>query len=122
MFAAAATVAQMFFDSAVATAKWLATKTFLLYLIMVVLPWALKPVFIWAFEYIVAYGREYVNIFTQYIGSTLESHGVVLDIQLTGVGGYLASRTGLIEYASIIFSGWGLYWFVCVFSRVPFLR
>lgn len=118
MFAAAATFAQMVFDAALHTAKWLATKVFIVAAIAIVLPWALKGVLIWGFEYFVEYGREFSSLLLGYI-NTLSGDAVTIDVSLTGIGGYLAQQTGLIDYAAIIFSGWGIFWVIAVLAKTP---
>jgi hypothetical protein len=116
MFAAAATVAQMAFDLAVQTAKWLATKVFIVALMATLLPWVLKGFFVWAFEYFQIYGGDILQYFMDSI-SQVTGGSIDVNIELTGVGGYLATQTGLIDYCTIIFTGWGLYWVISVLSR-----
>lgn len=123
MIDAAATIAQTFWFSLVYAARWLATKTLIIFLLMVVLPWVLKGILIWGFEYIVAYGREWGDLFMGLIGSLIgEAASTDVSVSLTGVGGFLAVKTGLIDYASIIFSGWGVYWVVAVLAKTPGVR
>lgn len=119
IFGAAATVMQTFWMAAMEAAKFLATKALMLSIIAIVLPWAIKPVIIWAFEYIVKYGRDILSFFQSEVGQVVASSGMDLSYQLTGVGGFLAIQTGLIDYASIIFSGWGLYWAVAILAKTP---
>ncbi len=121
MFAAAAIFAQMVFNASIQAAKWLATKAFVVAILAIVLPWVLKGFFIWAFEWIAAYGIDMVSAIIDYINSYLSQSSMQtqIDINLTGVGGYLAVKTGLIEYASIIFTGWGIYWVIAVLAKTP---
>jgi hypothetical protein len=119
MFAAAAIIAQSFFHAAIEAAKWLATKAFILALMAIVLPWVLKPVLMWFFDYIITYGRQWTEFITGSVGNMVQASGVDLTYQIGGVGGYLATQTGLIEYASIIMTGWGLYWTVAILAKTP---
>lgn len=119
MFAAAATFAQMAFDAAILAAKWLATKALMLALMMLVLPWVLKGVIIWAWQYFATYGREIASYTLELIGGLMGDAGVAIDINLTGIGGYMAIQTGLIDYSAIIFTGWGLYWVIAVLAKTP---
>jgi hypothetical protein len=119
MFAAAATVAQMIFDGSIRVAQWLATKVFILSIVTIVLPWVLRYVLIWAFEWISIYGREVMTLIMTQISSLTGAANIDIDINLSGVGGYLAAQTGLIEYCSIIITGWGLYWVVAILAKTP---
>jgi hypothetical protein len=116
MFAAAATVAQMAFDAAVISAKFLATRVLLIALMGTMLPWVLKGVYIWGFEYLVTYGSKISDYMLSQISSATAGNFDV-NIHLTGIGGYLAEVTGLIDYCSIIFTGWGIYWVVAVLAK-----
>ncbi len=123
MFAAAATFAQMVYDGAVRLAQFIATKALILAIMMLVLPWVLKSVMVWAFQYFTVYGRDIANYMMSFMSDALAGSGVAVDINLTGVGGYLAIMTGLIDYSAIIFTGWGLYWVVAVLAKTPrFIR
>lgn len=122
MFASAAVFMQTFWLAAQEAAKWLATKALILAIMMLVLPFVLKGVIIWGFEWFAAYGREAFGMVMGAVGSLIGSSGEVVQsstLQLTGIGGYLAIQTGLIDYASIIFTGWGLYWIVAVLAKTP---
>jgi len=119
MFAAAATVAKMFLDVSIHAAKWIAQKTLIVAVLAIVLPWVLREAMYWGFEYITVYGRSMAEQIMGYLNTLIGSAGVEVNIHLTGVGGYLAIQTGLIEYSSIIFTGWGLYWVVAVLAKTP---
>jgi hypothetical protein len=116
MFAAAATFAQMIHDDLVTFAVWLASKVFIVAIMAIMLPWILKGVFIWGFEYFVVYGREIANYILSSISSVTAGQ-YDFSIPLSGVGGYLAIQTGLIDYCSIIFTGWGIYWVIAVLAK-----
>lgn len=117
MFAAAATVAQMVFDLSVQTARWLATKVFIVALMATLLPWVLKGLFIWGFEYFVTYGRDIAQYVITAISAMMPEGSYDVNIELSGIGGYLAIQTGLIDYCSIIFTGWGLYWVIAILAK-----
>lgn len=117
MFAAAAIVAQTIWQASVEAAKWLATKTLIIAVIMVLLPSAMKAVFLWGFDYIVVYGQQWADLFKSYIESQIGSQGLDLTIQFSGIGGYLAVQTGLIDYISILSAGWAIYWVVAVLAK-----
>lgn len=122
MFAAAATVAQMLFDGAIHVARWLATKALIIAIMAIVLPWILREIIIWLFKYSETYGYTIYQLVNSYLSSFLSGSDVVIDLELTSIGGYLALQTGLVDYCSIIFTGWGIYWVVCVLAKVPLLR
>jgi len=117
MFAAAVLVARWIWDAVQKAALWIATKTLIILLLAIVMPWVLRKFFIWGFDFLTKYGTEYAGYITTQIGDALTSAGLQtnIDLELTGVGGYIALKTGLIEYISIITVGWGLYW-VIVFT------
>jgi hypothetical protein len=121
MFAAAAIFAQMAYDAAKEAARWLATKTFVIVIIMVVVPSALKGVLLWLFDWLFTYGRDIASYLLSMMQSEIQASGMAesFAFQLTGPGGYLAIQTGLIDYASIIFTGWGVYWVVAVLAKMP---
>ncbi len=119
MFAAAATFAQMVYDGAVRLAQFIATKALILAVMMLVLPWVLKKVMIWAFSYLTTYGRDIAEYVMSFMSGAIAEAGVEVNINLTGVGGYLAIMTGLIDYSAIIFTGWGLYWVIAVLAKTP---
>ena len=116
MFAAAATFVEMAFNASLAAARWLATKALMVSLLAIVLPWVLKGFFIWGFDYFMTYGREIAGYLMNQL-STMTAGSYDIHIPLSGVGGYLAIQTGLIDYSSIIFTGWGIYWFIAVLPR-----
>ena len=117
MFAAAAIVSQTIFNAALAVAKWLATKAFIVACLTIVLPWVLKGFFMWGFNWIATYGREIAEYLMSILQSQVSSMGMDIDITLVGPGGYIAQMVGLPEYASIIFTGWGIYWYIAVFAK-----
>ena len=122
MFAAAATFAQMVFDSARQVALWLATKVFVLAILTIVLPFVLRGVLIWFFKFLQTYGSSIFSFFQESISGVVQQAGIETHLELTSVGGYLALQTGLIDYCSIIFTGWGLYWFVVIYPKLLFHR
>lgn len=122
MFAAAAIVLQTAFRASLEAAKFLATKALMVAIIAIVLPWAIKPVFIYAFEWIVKYGRTYGDLIMGFINSQTSTAGIDLNLTITGVGGFLAEQTGLIDYCSIIISGWGIYWTLAILAKTPGIR
>jgi len=117
MVAAAVLVARWIWDAVQKAALWIATKALIILLMAIVLPWVLRKFFIWGFDFLTKYGAEAASYITSQIGDALTSAGIqtTVDLELTGVGGYIALKTGLIEYISIITVGWGLYW-VIVFT------
>jgi len=126
IFGAAATVAQMVFDGAQRVAMFLARKVLLLAALTIVLPWVLKGFLIWSMDYIIVYGRDYVTFMHSFVQDILSSSDVTssfasgaVDFEITGIGGYLAMQTGLIDYCSIIITGWGLYWTVAILAKTP---
>jgi hypothetical protein len=118
MFAAAAIVASKVYDAAVMAAQWLAMRAFVIAIIAIMLPWVLRGVLGWGFNWMVTYGKEITSLIMDYI-NTATSGNVAVDIDLTGLGGYLAYHTGLLDYASIIFTGWGLYWVIAILAKTP---
>lgn len=119
MFAAAAIVGEMLMNGGIAFARWLATKAFIIACMAIILPWVLKGVLSWAFEWIVAYGMEFFDYIMTFIRSMAGDANIDIDINLTGVGGYFAVQTGLLDYASIIFTGWGIYWIIAILAKTP---
>jgi hypothetical protein len=117
MVAAAVLAARWVWDAAVMVAQWLAQKVFIVAVMAILLPWVLKGVFVWVFNWFAAYGRDIAQFITSQVSTQIANAGVAIDIQMTGVGGYIAEMTGLVDYASIIFTGWGLYWYVCILSK-----
>jgi hypothetical protein len=116
MFAAAATVAQMAFDLSVQIAKWFATKVLLISLLAIFFPFVMKGLFIWGFKYLITYSR----VISEFVMDSvfIATQGTYeVNIELSGVGGYLAIQTGLIDYCAIIFTGWGLYWVIAVLAK-----
>jgi len=118
VFAAAATFLQMALDVAVVAAQWIALRAFVIAIMMIVLPWVLRGALAWGFNWMVTYGRGISTMLLSYIQSATNGN-VDVNIDLTGVGGYLAYQTGLLEYSSVIFTGWGLYWIVAVLAKTP---
>lgn len=117
MFAAAAIFAQMVFDKACDVAKFIATRALLLSLLAIGLPWVLKGVLMWGFDWVLTYGRVFGDQIMSYISAQAGSQTIA--IHLSGIGGYLAEQTGLIDYCAIIITGWGLYWTVAVLAKTP---
>lgn len=116
MFAAAAIVAQMAYDGALFLARWIATRLFFLALITTVLPWVLKGVYVWGFDYLMTFIKTSSSFVFDSI-STYTQGSYDFDVTLTSVGGFLAVQTGFIDYCSIIITGWGIYWFIAIFPR-----
>jgi len=107
MFAAAATLAHMALDISISVARWVSMRLLVVGLLTVILPRVLKGVFIWGFQYIERYGMVMVS----HLMSTIsQNSGESFDInmQLTGVGGYIANQIGLIDYCTILITNWGL--------------
>lgn len=118
MFAAAAIVAKWVWEAALEVARWLAFKIFIVAVLVTVAPWVLKKVFIWTWDYGQGFILEMIGYVMSTINSYLVSAGIDVNINLTGVGGYLAIQTGLIDYAQIIFAAWGIYWTISLLSKV----
>lgn len=113
MFAAAATVAQTVWMAFVEVAKWLAMKTLVVGLLAIVLPWVLRHFLLWAIDFFAEYADVIFGALEGGISSLLQTTGYDdFAIHINSVGGFLAHQTGLIDYCSIIFTGWGLYWTV----------
>jgi hypothetical protein len=124
MLAATATILQTVYQSAQALAVWLAGKVLIIALLMVVLPFVVKGIIIWMFEYMTTYGLEIAAWVSTFIADQIEGSGLLgpggqtaMEVPLSGIGGYLAIQTGLIDYCSIIFTGWGLYWTIAVLAK-----
>jgi len=124
MFAAAAIVARWVWDAAVIVAKWLALKVFMLACLAVVLPWVLRGFFVWGFDWLTNYGSEILGFFTTAMQEQIAAAGMdaSINLELTGIGGYFALKTGLIDYIAIISTGWGLYWMVAFLSKATRIR
>lgn len=108
VFAAGAVISAAAFGLTKSIAKWVAIKALLISLIIIVLPWVLKGHYKWIIDHI----TNFIGTIATHIMTSIDSlSGGVYDIslQLTGVGGYIASRIGFIEYCSIIFTGWAAY-------------
>jgi hypothetical protein len=117
MVAAAVLMARWVWDATLIAAQWIATRAFILAILAIGLPWVLKGVLVYAWNWFAEYGRGVATFFMDTISGYTSSAGLDIDIQLTGVGGYIASQVGLVDYASIIFTGWGLYWLVAVLAK-----
>jgi len=119
MFAAAVLVAQSIWSAAKAAALWIATKALVLYCLVFILPWVFRKFFVWGIDFFIKYGQEMASFVSTELGEMLQEAGMQtnINIELTGVGGYLAIQTGLVDYISIISTGWGLYWIVVLTLR-----
>lgn len=117
MFAAAAIVSRWIWDAVMYLARWTAVKLFVMGVLAIVLPWVLKGVLLWFWDFVSSYVFEFVGWVFGYISQAIADAGIDISINLTGVGGYLATQVGLIDYCSIIIAGWGLYWMVVLTTK-----
>ena len=116
MHAALAIIYQTTIGVALAIARFIAFKVFILLILLIVLPYVLKKLFIWGMEYFQEYGHVISGYFSDLI-NTITGGEIEISMQLTSVGGYLAIKTGLIEYCAIIITGWGIYWTIALMSK-----
>jgi hypothetical protein len=105
-------LAKWVWETAMYVARWLVFRKFTLFALAFILPWALRGVIIWVWNLIATNDAGVRDWMTTFVAQKASELGFELQIEMTGVGGYLAQQTGLLEYCSIIITGWGLYWFV----------
>jgi hypothetical protein len=102
-------------------AAWLAYKKFALVLIAVFMPYILRGFFMWAWNFIAKHNQEMTIWFSGKAYDWLATAGIIVDLQLSGVGGYIANKVGLIEYCTVIITGWSLVWVIGIGMRTTAL-
>lgn len=114
MFAAAAIVAQSVWMAAMEVAKFIATRIMLIYILTLILPWILKSYFIYIIKFLETYGGKITSYLGDMVGQATAGtpYEGIIDIHLNSVGGYLAEQIGLIDYCSIIISGYAIAWVI----------
>lgn len=117
MLSAAVYLARWAWDVVRYVSAWLAYKSFALILIAVVLPVVLRKFFAWSWNFLAAHGINALEYVFGWIDQAMIDAGIAVDVNLTGVGGYIASQVGLIEYCSVIITGWALVWVIAIGMR-----
>lgn len=116
-------IAKWIWEVGMYIARWLVFRKFTVFALAFILPWALRGVIIWFWNLIASKDSVVRDWASSFVADQAAALGFELDIQMTGVGGYLAQQTGLLEYCSIIITGWGLYWVVGLgFKSISMMR
>jgi len=117
MFAAGVLVARWVWDVGNYIAHWIAWKGLMLLIMAFVLPSVFRKAIEWGFAYVTTYSSEMAttatSTFSTMINNLISTNLGVdwnINISLVGVGGFLAIHTGVLDYISIITSGWALAW------------
>lgn len=91
-------------------ARWVATKVLIISVLIIVLPWVLKDVLQWFWKVSEIYRSEMQQFVNDQIISILGQAGLNATLTITSVAGYISNQIGLIDYATILFSGFALCW------------
>jgi hypothetical protein len=117
MFAAAAIFARWAWDSAMLIARWAAVKVLVTAILVTIVPWVLKNHMVWIYDLGYNFFTQIMSFVFGLFNQIIANAGIDIDINLSGVGGYIAGQVGLDDYALIIFSGWGIYWSIIIASK-----
>ena len=119
MFAAAVLVARWIWDGAKEVLKWIAVRAFAITLMILILPWVLRNIVIWFIKYMQIHGHGMVDYVTALMAEFFTNTGMETDIniELSGIGGFFAIHTGVIEYISILMTGYAAYWYIIFITK-----
>lgn len=108
--------AMMWFAGAL-IARWLVFKLFIIGCLVVVLPWVLKNGVTWFWD-VTDTTRSQIAEYANTVLSTLLS-GIDpnIVINISSIGGYIANQIGLVEYASILVTAFGICWGIKISQR-----
>ncbi len=90
--------------------KWAAAKVLLIAALTIILPWVLKDALQWFWKVGSAYRTEIITFINSQITDIIGSAGIDATLSITSVGGYIAQQIGLVNYFSILVSGFAICW------------
>lgn len=97
--------------------KWAAQKVLIISICTIVLPWVLKDVLVWFFKVTSSYRAEILTFINSQISSIIGSSNIDATLSITSIAGYIANQIGLINYFSILLSGFAICWSLKFISR-----
>lgn len=90
--------------------KWAATKVLVIGLLTIVLPWVLKDTLIWFWSVSAQYRVLLFDYINSQIVSVVGQAGINATLTITSIGGYIANQIGLLNYFTILVTGFTICW------------
>lgn len=97
--------------------KWAAAKVLLISLITIVLPWVLKDTLIWFWSVSSSYRALLFEFISTQITGIVGQAGIQASLSITSIGGYIANQIGLLNYFSILVTGFTVCWSIRFIGR-----
>lgn len=90
--------------------KWAAFKLLIVGFLVIVLPWVLKDTLIWFWSVSSSYRSLVFEFVNQQIVDVIGQAGINASLSITSIGGYIANQIGLLNYFSILVTGFTICW------------
>lgn len=91
-------------------ARWLVIKIFIIGCLVVVLPWVLKNGVSWFWDVSDTARSQLAQYTNDLLGTLLSGIDPNIVINISSIGGYIANQIGLVDYASILVTAFGICW------------
>lgn len=90
--------------------KWAAAKVLIIGLLTIVLPWVLKDTLVWFWSVSSSYRSLLFDFINSQIVNVVGQAGINASLSITSIGGYIAGQIGLLNYFSILVTGFTVCW------------